>query len=306
MKFLSFVKTNLKFLIPTMILIIVVAGYFIFFFDKVGVSSDTDTEFIDFAKNYKFIIPEGYYVNPNGNQKTVIITSKDVKQYRPNDYAGLMKVGAILIQAYTQLNENDEIFEKYIREQYKSDEQKEIEFEFEEINHKKVVTINANYLNTAYREYVKIINLRYPVLITSPGPSIGLSSILKSITDCDEQDQDYRELNSQIRLIGALLKVNMTKELYSLFTESYKEEISAGDLIIILQRSEKLLSERSINFIGGNLDKKTNEFSIELLLMHPEIQGDKRAVKLKLKKEEGQWLIDEMKLPEDERENAGQ
>lgn len=290
-----------KFIIPIIILAVVVAGYFIFFFNK---NSSGNIEFIDLAKNYKFVIPKNYKVNPNANQKSLIIINENAKQYDPNNYEDLVNNKAIIIQSYTKFNKNDEIFEQYIKKNFPSNDKREIEINFEEINGNKVADIKVNYKGTNEKEYIKIINSYYSVLISSVELSEEYNSIVKSITEIDEKNKDYFYLTNQIRLIGGLLNANMSNEIYSLFTEEYKNKFSENDIKEILQKSEKMC-QRPISFVGGELNNNNNEFSIRLIMINPddakEVRYDSRLV---LKKEKGEWLINEIKIAEDKKENA--
>ena len=151
--------------IPLVVLVVAAAGYFLFFDERTV--SQSALEFINLAHNYKFEIPEGYNVNPNANQRTLILMKESVKQYDPTNYKNLIDNKAIIIQPYTKFNKNDEIFENYIRKQYQSNEKLEIELEFEEVNHNKVAVLKAdykkevNYKEGGSKEYLKIINSYY-------------------------------------------------------------------------------------------------------------------------------------------------
>jgi len=294
-----FIKTNLKYLLPiTGVLIIVAVGIFYFIkTNKFQNAASEKTEFINFAKNFRFVISEGYKVDADRHQgETTTLMREDIESYNPNAYVDILTRGGIVIQSFPISNNNNESFEKYVRQKYESDVA-DVDINFEQINENKVATVNMYNKTTKIAEFIKIVNLANPVIIASFGPSEALTTIVESINNIDE-DSKLREIKNQVIALASLMQANRATEIYSLFTKDLKKHMSETDFKSVFRNSQETV-QKQMNFNGGALNSKVNEFEGRIMFINPENKEEFIHAKLGLRKEKDKWLIFKLEIPKD-------
>ncbi len=305
MKLINFIKTNLKYILPTVgILIIIVVGIFYFVkTDKSHNTTDNKTVFINFANNYQFEIPENFGVSVDRHQgETTILMNKDIEYYNPNVYIEILNKNGIVIQSFPTFNKNDEFFEKYVKEKYQSSVA-DVDINFEQVKGNKVALVNIYNKTTQVTEFIKIVNLVHPVIIAASGTSEALSAVVGSIKNIDEKDDKLEEIKNQVMALASLMQANMTTEIYSLFTEDLKKQMNETDFKSIFRNSQEIM-QKQMSFNGGTLDNKAKEFEGRVIFIDPENKDKFLYAKFGLKKEKNKWLIFKLELPKDKKEKS--
>lgn len=302
---IDFFKNNFKYILPIIgIVLIIVAGFFYYKSMQKPQTTIDETEFINFVNEFKFKIPDKYDVNVDSHYgDATIIMRKDYGGYSPNDYSVILAKDGMVIKTFPSFNKNDELFKKYVKEEYKSTEVANVEISFDDLNGNQVATITiiAKEKDEVV-ELIKIINSINPLIISSSGSPEAIEPmnvIIESIAHIDNSNKDFQNIKNQIKTFGALLKMNMLADIYSsLLSENLKAEISESDFISLLKESTKLL-EYSINFSGGKLNAKEQKFIGKLSFTNPDMQEDRYNAKITLEKKNDKWLFLKIELPKD-------
>jgi len=293
-----------QYILIFLIIVSVVVG---FFYYKNTQSKNADNILLNFNDNYQFAVPKDFVVDSTSIAGTTLVMPQFVEQYNPQNYLTVIEKGGIVLKNFPVLNQDDAFFETYVKNTYKSNDTADFDVDFEQVGKYKVATINVKYKSEKLKdikEYIKIVNLTEPVLISSSSPSENVNSIIKSLANVNSNDE-YTKILDQIKLISTLLKANMVSEIYSLFSTEQKSKISENDFKSIFKQSEKIAAF-NYTFNSGALNIKNKEFSFNIVFVDPQKTTDYRAGSFALKNEKGKWLISKFELPKDNNSNTSQ
>lgn len=294
-------KQNKNFIIKLVVglaiigLAIFLIWYFLFQSSNIDRS---DQQYINFANSYSVDIPENFLVDDFSNPSVVILYAKDT-QLNTKDVKDVLLNNGIIIQPFSPLEENNDLFEKYIKNKYTSNDNADIKTSFEEKNKHNIATLEVtNKSSQELNEYIKIINLINPIMIDSSKKSEAMNLMVQTASDINFQ-KNILEIKNRLITIGTLLKAQMSSEIYSMFNDNYKKEISEAKFQETIKNSQNML-QRQINLNGGILNKKNDEFDCKIIFADPLQIGNDFMGEIKLKKYKNQWQISKIELPKDD------
>lgn len=292
-------KSNIYTKIFFSVLIVAIIFYIAwYFFVQNGQFKTSDFQYISFSNNFSVDIPDNFLADDFSNAEAVVLYDKN-KKINANDLKDLLLNDAILIQSFAPLDQNNELFEKYIRQQYKSNDNADVDITFDKNNKTDIATLKIQNKSTnELSEYIKIINLENPIIIDASKDSETMDTMLKSASNINT-NKNLTTIKNKLIFIGTLLKAQMASEIRNIFTEDYKEKISDSRFSEIIKNSQQML-QKQINLNGGVLNNKDNEFTCKIIFADPLQTGKNYLGEVTLKKIKGQWQIASIDLPEDD------
>lgn len=294
-------KQNKNFIIKVVIGLIIIGvivfltWYFLFQSSVVGRS---DQQYINFANSYLVDIPENFLVDDFSNPSVVILYAKDT-QLNTKDVKDVLLKNGIIIQPFSPLEEDNDLFEKYVKNKHTSNDNADIKTSFEEENKHKIATLEvSNKSSQELNEYIKIINLINPIMIDSSKESEAMNLMVQTASDISFQ-KNILEIKNRLITIGTLLKAQMSSDIYAMFDDNYKKEISEAKFQETIKNSQNML-QRQISLNGGILNKKDDEFDCKIIFADPLQVGNDFMGEIKLKKNKNKWQIVKIELPKDD------
>ncbi len=276
-----------------------IVGVYVHNHPKKTVQKAEYPEYLNFAGNYVFTVPQNYSVDEQSIPGTQLVYSGDLSAKTLED---VYNKSGISMAAISDLTDHSEkAFKNYVNNNFLPDLKKntstnDIKLKFDKTNGWDVARVTVKKDNQQYR-FIYLKSGQHPVAIIAKQETDPFKKIEQTVTDVEVSDlkNETDSIKQSVKNNVQLAKDRKAHDLYDGATTELRSKNTEADVAKSLQTAATFTNQ-NITISGGSY--KPGEFSALLRFTPLNKENPEPAFgSLILKKVDSQWKLEALTLP---------